>query len=385
MVGVVVPAAGRGARYGSSRNKIWTEVLGRPLIEWSVGAFDGHPAVGCIVVAAGADEIDDVRAALAGFGKVTAVVPGGASRAESVGNGLRALPDECDVVLVHDAARPAVPGEVIDRVIDGVRQYGAALPGLPVTDTVKLAGAEGRIERTVPRDGLWTVQTPQGARREALVAAYAQAGDAIGSATDEATVLEMAGFPVHIVQGDERNVKVTLPGDAARAEAAMRDSSLAVRTGIGYDVHPFADGRDLWLGGVRIDHDRGLAGHSDADVLLHAVCDALLGAAGMGDIGRLFPDTDARHKNRPSVEFVEEVAARLSSAGFRVVNVDVVVLAEAPRVGPHRDAMAACIGAALSISPERVNIKATTSEGMGFVGRREGIACWATASLVGPL
>lgn len=385
MVGVVVPAAGRGTRYGSARNKIWTEALGRPLIEWSVRAFDRHPSVAHIVVVGADDELDVLRTALSRFGKVRRVVGGGATRAQSVGNGLRALPDECDVALVHDAARPAVAPEVIDRVIEGVRLHGAALPGLRITDTVKEADAEGRVLRTAPREVLWTVQTPQGAHRADLLAAYDRLGDRVGLATDEAAILEAAGFEVHIVEGDVRNVKVTLPGDAARAEAALLGASgLVTRTGIGYDVHPFAAGRELWLGGVHIPHDCGLAGHSDADVLLHAVCDALLGAAGMGDIGRLFPDTDARHKDRPSIEFVEEVAARLADGGYRVVNLDVVVLAEAPRVGPYRDAMAERIGRALALPSSRVNIKATTSEGMGFVGRREGIACWATAALVGP-
>lgn len=385
MVGVVVPAAGRGARFGSSTNKIWTCALGRPLIEWAVGAFDRHPAVDHIVVAGARSELSDLHATLRQFTRVREIVEGGATRAESVANGLRALPADCEIVLVHDAARPAVSPALIDRVVEGVRRHGAALPGVRITDTVKEADPEGRVLRTVPRESLWTVQTPQGARRADLLAAYAQLGDQVGAATDEAAILEAAGFSVHIVEGDLENLKVTVPGDVARAEAALLAASGSVtRTGIGYDVHPFAPGRALWLGGVQIPHDCGLAGHSDADALLHAICDALLGAAGMGDIGALFPDTDRRHKDRPSIEFVQEVGARLGAAGYRIVNIDAVVLAEAPRVGPHRSAMAERIGEALDVPASCINIKATTSEGMGFVGRREGIACWATASIVGP-
>lgn len=399
VTGLVLAAAGRGSRFADAlgkcqdpstgENKIWASLGQRPLLEWTLEAFQDHPEIQTIVVVGAAGELNRLRTTAEAFSKVSAVVRGGASRAESVGNGLRALPPECEIALVHDAARPAVSAALISRVIEGVRYYGAAVPGLPVSDTVKRVDADERVHETVPRDSLRTVQTPQGARLSDLLSAYERLGSVVASLTDEAAVLESAGFPVRIVEGEERNLKVTRPGDLAKAEAALglvsEVQGSETRTGLGYDVHSFADaeaGRELWLGGVRIPYDRGLQGHSDADVMLHAVCDALLGAAGMGDIGVLFPDTDAAHKNRRSIEFLEEVCARLEAEEWKVVNVDITLLAEAPRIGPHRTEMIAALAGGLQIAPSRINLKATTSEKMGFVGRREGIACWAVATLV---
>jgi 2-C-methyl-D-erythritol 4-phosphate cytidylyltransferase/2-C-methyl-D-erythritol 2,4-cyclodiphosphate synthase len=400
VTGLVLAAAGRGSRFAdglgtsqdpsTSENKIWAPVGQRPLLEWTLEAFQAHPEIQTIVVVGASGELNRLRTTAEAFSKVSAVVRGGASRAESVGNGLRVLPRECEIALVHDAARPAVSAALISRVIEGVRRHGAAVPGLPVSDTVKRVDADERVHETVPRNSLRTVQTPQGARLSDLLSAYERLGPDVASLTDEAAVLESAGFPVRIVEGEERNLKVTRPGDLQKAEAALGLAAVAglqgseTRTGLGYDVHSFADsaaGRDLWLGGVRIPHDRGLQGHSDADVMLHAVCDALLGAAGMGDIGVLFPDTDVAHKDRRSIEFLEEVCTRLTAELWSVVNVDITLLAEAPRIGPHRTEMIAALAGGLKIAPSRINLKATTSEGMGFVGRREGIACWAVATL----
>jgi 2-C-methyl-D-erythritol 4-phosphate cytidylyltransferase/2-C-methyl-D-erythritol 2,4-cyclodiphosphate synthase len=387
-VGVVVPAAGRGSRFGSSENKIWVEIGGQPIFAWSLAAFQAHPRVDHIVVVGTADELERLRSACIVFDKIAAVVAGGSSRAESVGNGLAALPAGCDIVLVHDAARPAISSALISRVIETVERRGAALPGVLVTDTLKRAGNGGLVAETVSREGLWAVQTPQGARTADLRAAYEAVRDRVAQMTDEASVLEAAGFPVHLVEGDETNIKITRPGDVERAAEALTGSCHStdrampqIRTGFGYDVHQFAENRPLWLGGVEIPHSRGLAGHSDADALLHAVCDALLGAAAMGDIGVLFPDTDSAHKDRPSIEFVREVHHRLDSEGWQIVNVDVALLAEEPRIGPYRDRIVAVIADGLCIAPTQVNIKATTSERMGFVGRREGIACWALATI----
>lgn len=382
-VGVVVPAAGRGARFGSPENKIWARLGGRSVLDWTLEGLSAHPDISDIVVVAGPDEVERVRAAVMAHPRVCAVVEGGATRAASVGNGLRELPARCGTVLVHDAARPCVREALISRVIEATVQWGAAVPGLPVSDTVKRADRENMVLETVSRTGLWTVQTPQGALTANLLTAYERLGDRVHEATDEAAVLEAAGFQVAVVAGDPSNRKITLPGDVEIAERDMgvRVGAQEVRTGIGYDVHAFAEQRDLWLGGVRIPYDRGLAGHSDADVLLHAVCDALLGAAGMGDIGVLFPDTDRAHKDRASIEFVREVARLLSEAGWRVVNVDVALLAEAPRIGPYRAAMTERIACALGITTDRINIKATTSERMGFVGRGDGMACWASCSI----
>jgi 2-C-methyl-D-erythritol 4-phosphate cytidylyltransferase/2-C-methyl-D-erythritol 2,4-cyclodiphosphate synthase len=391
-VGVVVPAAGRGSRYGSAENKIWLKVNGRSLLHWTLDAFQKHDRVSTIIVASAASELDRIREEAAGLSKVTAVVEGGNTRAESVGRGLDALPKECEIVLVHDAARPAISQDLISAVINGVETYGAALPGLPVTDTLKRAGDDQLVANTVPRDGLWAVQTPQGALTAHLREAYYILGANVAAYTDEASILESARYPVKLVPGEESNIKVTRPGDLQRMESILSAPDLnshsspqfrypIVRTGFGYDVHQFADGRPLWLGGVNIPHNRGLAGHSDADVLLHAVCDALLGAAAMGDIGVLFPDTDKAHKDRASIEFVQEVRRRLDQAGWTITNVDVALLAEEPRIGPYRPQIVEAIAGGLGIAIDQVNIKATTSETMGFVGRREGMACWALATI----
>lgn len=390
-VGVVVPAAGRGSRLGSAENKIWLEIDGRPLIAWVLGAFQNHPRIDYIVVVGAAHELDRLRTHTAEVSKVAAIVTGGATRAESVGNGLAALPPDCEYVLVHDAARPAISAPLISEVLDGAQASGAALPGLPITDTLKRVDVERRVIETVSRDALWSVQTPQGARLESLRLAYETLGPRVAEMTDEAAILEAAGFPVTIVPGEETNIKVTRPGDLERAAETLAGRKTGrfeermfpeIRTGFGYDVHQFAKGRPLWLGGVQIPHDRGLAGHSDADALLHAVCDALLGAAGLGDIGVLFPDTDSAHKDRASIDFVREVRRRLDNEGWQIANVDVALLAEEPRIGPFRARIVAVIADGLSIAPTQVNIKATTSEKMGFVGRREGIACWALATLL---
>lgn len=383
-VGAVVPAAGRGARVGSPQNKIWIEIAGRPLIEWTIAALQRCSDVATIVVAARPDEVSVLGAHLARWTKVRAVVPGGDTRSESVRAGLAALPPECDIVLVHDAARPAVSERLVAQVARAAREHGAAVPGLPVSDTLKRTGSDGRVLETVDREGLWRVQTPQGARVADLRAAFEILGSQAMTLTDEAAVLEMAGYPVFVVPGEERNIKVTYPEDISRAAAILSGAACGppeFRTGFGYDVHALAEGRPLWLGGERIPHDRGLVGHSDADVLLHAVCDALLGAAGMGDIGVLFPDSDPAHKDRPSIEFVLEVAERLRAGDWRVENVDVTLLAERPRIGPYRDAMASNIARALGTAEDRINIKATTSERLGFVGRAEGLACWAVAAI----
>lgn len=387
---MVVTAAGRGRRFGSPENKIWSEIGGRSLLDWTLSAFQSHPAIHEMVVVGAADELERVCATATRYGKVRHVVAGGDTRQDSVGKGLRALSTACEFVLVHDAVRPAVSEELITRVVETTAHEGAAVPALPVRDTLKRVDKAGRIVETVPRDNLWSVQTPQGARRVDLLAAYEALGERVSALTDEASVLEAAGYPVHIVEGDSKNLKVTVPSDLELAAQALGVLGThggkiiwreTIRTGFGYDVHAFAEGRELWLGGVCIPYARGLAGHSDADVVLHAVCDALLGAAGMGDIGLLFPDTDARHQGRPSIEFVREVRVRLRESGWQVVNVDVTLLAEEPRIGPYREHMVAILAGELGIDPVQVNIKATTSERLGFVGRREGIACWAVATI----
>lgn len=421
-VAAVVPAAGRGARFGSPESKIWAPLGDRTVLEWTLGALDACVRIDAIVLVGAVRDLERLRRTAAGFGRVAGVVEGGGTRAESVARGLAQLPDECEWVLVHDAARPLVAASLLTAVLDATMESGAAVPGLRIADTVKRVDARRTVQETVSREGLWTVQTPQGARLSALRAAYETLGTRALDATDEAGLLQAVGIAVRVVDGDPRNIKVTTPHDLARAaallparaaspgvavqgwdgpgrpvetpadrvqampggERRMCEDAVETRTGIGYDVHAFEEGRPLWLGGVRVSHARGLKGHSDADVVLHAVCDALLGAACMGDIGSLFPDTDEAHRDRPSIEFLREVRARLAGHGWRIVHVDTAVLAEEPRMAPHRAAMVEAIAEGLGVDRHRVSVKATTSERLGFAGRAEGIACWATATIANP-
>ena len=367
------------------------------------------------MIAAGAEELERIRAVSAPFGKVLAVVAGGESRCESVRNGLNALLETIELVLVHDAARPLVAAELISRVIAATIEHGAAVPGLPLSDTVKRVGSDGMVRATISRsvehngeilNGLTAVQTPQGAKRSLLRAAYA-AYDLPTEPTDEASLLEAFGAPVAIAIGDAANIKITRPEDIALAERLLNTNTVVpqeetalsdtryptpdtpsafpeIRTGFGYDVHAFAApsaGRALFIGGVEIPHDRGLDGHSDADVLLHAVCDALLGATGLGDIGILFPNTDPAYKNISSLKLLSHVGTRIAEAGWRIVNIDIALLAEAPKLMPHRARMQQAMSESLALDASRISVKATTSEGMGFVGRGEGMACWAVATL----
>jgi|YelNatPaOPRAMG01_1025707.scaffolds.fasta_scaffold16621_3 2-C-methyl-D-erythritol 4-phosphate cytidylyltransferase/2-C-methyl-D-erythritol 2,4-cyclodiphosphate synthase len=383
MVGVVIPAAGQGSRFGSAVNKIFAPLAGRTALEHTLSAFESHEDIQWIVVAASRRDMERIKEITLSYSKVLQVVEGGESRQESVFSGLQALPNNCEIVLVHDAARPLISRQLISAIIDTIRVKGSAVPGIPIRDTVKRAH-NGVVTETVPRDNLWAVQTPQGARRETLLHAFHTLGARIRDLTDEASVLEAIGFPVHIVDGEVSNLKLTVPEDIPLMEFYLMttpQSPATYRTGMGYDVHQFVKSRELWLGGVHIPHTLGLKGHSDADAALHALCDALLGGAGLGDIGVLFPDTDPAHENRASMEFVEETADLLKRNGWKIENVDLTILAETPKIGPWRNLMIDRIASGLQVERDRVNIKATTSEKMGFVGRSEGIACWAIATL----
>jgi len=394
----LIPAAGRATRFSSpaspETNKVYAPLAGRPLLRWAVEAFTAHPALDGVVVVARPDEVARCRVALDGLPNVLAIVAGGETRQASVAIGLFALGGEPDdVVLVHDGARPLVTSDVIARCLAGVREHGSAVAALPVADTLKAVGAGQTVQRTVDRDGLWAVQTPQAFRLDVLFAAHAGAGDAGWAGTDEASLVEKFGDdPVHLVLGDPANFKITRPEDLRLAEAVLAArlsptpmlSPVQPRIGFGYDIHPLAEGRRLFLGGVEIPSARGLDGHSDADVLLHALCDALLGAAGLPDIGRLFPNTDPAYEGISSLKLLREVAGRLAAQGYRVGNLDVTLIAEAPKIAPYVDAMRAAIAGALGLEPGLVGIKATTNEGLGSLGRGEGIAAHAVALLVSP-
>jgi 2-C-methyl-D-erythritol 2,4-cyclodiphosphate synthase/2-C-methyl-D-erythritol 4-phosphate cytidylyltransferase len=383
----LILAAGRGERFGRAGGKLWSLVGGVPVWRWAVRAFHEHPEVDHIVLVGREPELPRLRAQTEPLDKVVAVVRGGRERWESVQRGLEAFPVQDRWVLVHDAARAAVSSELISRVLHATRQTGAAIPALRVPDTVKWVNAARVVQQTLPRTRrgngeewrLMAVQTPQGFAVDILREAYERYDFGEGAPTDDAMLVERF-YPVNVVPGDPRNIKLTYPEDLARLEAILLEGG-ETRTGFGYDVHPFAEGRRLMLGGIHIPAPRGLAGHSDADVVLHAITDALLGAAGMEDIGTHFPDTDAAYRDADSAELLRLAWAQVRERGWVLVNVDVTVLAETPRLRPHVPAMRERIASVLQVDVDRVNIKATTSERMGFIGREEGIACYAIATL----
>jgi 2-C-methyl-D-erythritol 4-phosphate cytidylyltransferase/2-C-methyl-D-erythritol 2,4-cyclodiphosphate synthase len=315
------------------------------------------------------------------------VIRGGDRRQDSVANAFDAVAERAEIVLVHDAARPFVTAEVISRTIDGASAYGAAIAAVPVRDTVKrvsLDGEGGVIAETIPRETVFLAQTPQAFRRGVLRDAV-RAGRAGASGTDEAALAEHAGHRVRIVEGDPANVKITTAEDLERARAREpgRAGPAIARVGAGYDLHRLVEGRPLILGGVAIESDRGALGHSDADVVCHAVTDAVLGAAQAGDIGQHYPDTDPRWKGARSLDLLREAAALVRRAGFVVENVDVVVVLERPKLLPYRDAIRHALAGALAIDADRVSVKAKTNEGMDAVGRGEAIAAHAVALLAG--
>jgi 2-C-methyl-D-erythritol 4-phosphate cytidylyltransferase/2-C-methyl-D-erythritol 2,4-cyclodiphosphate synthase len=361
----LIVAAGSGSRAGGALPKQYAMVAGKPLVAHAYAAFAGHPAVDevVVVIAAGAEAMAE-----AALGDVPIVI-GGATRRESVARGLAAVSGAR--VLVHDAARPFVPAAVIDRVLAALDEAEAAMPVLAVADTLVRGGA------VVPRDGLSRVQTPQGFRVDALRAAHAgwPAGD---EATDDAQMVRRLGGSVALVQGDAMLDKVTHPDDFAAAEARVTRET---RSASGFDVHRLEAGEELWLGGVLIPHDKGLSGHSDADVGLHALTDALLGTIAAGDIGTHFPPSDPQWKGADSAQFLQHAATLIADKGGRIDFVDLTLICEAPKIGPHREAMRARIGALLGLSEDRVSIKATTTERLGFTGRGEGIAAQAVATV----
>ena len=366
----LVVAAGSGSRAGSEVPKQYRSVAGKALLAQAVDHL-AHPRIDAIQVVIGEGQKAAYKEAV-GARPLPAPVIGGATRRDSVVNGLAAL-GEADIVLIHDAARPFLPGAVIDRVLDALAQHDGAIPALPVVDTLTT-----RTGEAVDRDALVRVQTPQAFRLDAIRAAHAAWTG--GEPTDDAQVARAAGLDVVLVEGDPALEKLTWESDFARAEAAR----LVPRTGSGFDVHAFGPGDHVWLGGVRIPHDRGLKGHSDADVALHALTDALLGAIAAGDIGDHFPPSDPRWKGAPSSLFLEHARDLVSAAGGRIVHADLTIICEAPRIGPHRDAMRRLVADLLRLPETRISVKATTTERLGFTGRGEGIAAQAVATVMMP-
>lgn len=371
VAGIIV-AGGRGARFGGAP-KQWRQIAGRCIATHAAQAL-GEAGLDPIVLVHHPED-----AALAAAVPGVRLAFGGATRAASVRAGLEALAgDPPDAVLIHDAARPCVSGAVIGRVIEALARHEGAAPALPVTDA--LWRGEATVDGTQPREGLWRAQTPQGFRFGPILAAHRGHS---GVAADDVEVARAAGIPVVIVAGDEDNIKVTHPGDLERATRIL-EARMDVRTGHGYDVHAFGEGDHVTLCGVRLPHSQALMAHSDGDVGLHALTDAILGALAAGDIGQHFPPTDPRWKGAASHVFLRHAAGMAREAGFRVSHADVTLVCEAPKVGPHAAAMRAAVAEMLGTTPDRVSVKATTSERLGFTGRREGIAALATATLVSP-
>ena len=378
-VSVIIAAGGSGTRLGAGVPKQWLAIGGRSLLERAIAAFDAHPRVTELVIVVPPGMTDAPVPATA---TPCRIVTGGARRQDSVAEGFAAVSADAGVILVHDAARPFVTADVIDRAIDGAIAAGAVVPAVPVHDTVKqVVPGDTRVVATLPRETLFLAQTPQAFRREVLAAAI-DAGRGGASGTDEAMLAEQAGHEVRLVAGDDANVKITTAADLERARAASelnRAAPPSFRIGTGYDLHVFAEGRPLILGGVRIPYDRGLKGHSDADAVCHAVTDAILGAANLGDIGRLFPDTDPRYKGADSLALLADAAARVRDAGWQIVNVDVVVIAERPKIGPHAAAMQTALAGPLGVDPAVIAIKGKTNEGVDATGRGEALAVHAVA------
>lgn len=372
----LVVAAGSGSRAGGETPKQYRRIAGRPLLAHALAGLQ-HPRIDRVqaVIAEGHEEA--FRDAV-GTLPLPAPVTGGATRQQSVRNGLEALARSGDVarVLIHDAARPFLAAAVVDRLLDALGAHDAAVPVLPVVDT--LAREDGALGDTVSREGLVRVQTPQAFRFAEILGAHnAWPG---GEATDDAQVARAAGLTVATVAGDPALEKLTYDEDFHRAEARL-EAGLVPRTGFGFDVHAFGPGDSLWLGGLRLPHDKGLVGHSDADVLLHALTDALLGAIGAGDIGDHFPPGDPQWRGAPSSQFLERARDLVERSGGRVVHVDATIICEAPRIGPHREAMRERIAGLLRLPVGRVSVKATTTERLGFTGRGEGIAAQAVATV----
>jgi 2-C-methyl-D-erythritol 4-phosphate cytidylyltransferase/2-C-methyl-D-erythritol 2,4-cyclodiphosphate synthase len=374
-------------------------VNGQPLIAHTLAAFQECPAIDAVIVVVRQQDIHPIQALVRerAFSKTTSVVLGGDARQDSVRNGLAALPPDCDVVVIHDGARCLVDCDTITASIQAAREHGACVVAVPVIDTIKLSNDGCFVDSTLDRRKLYAVQTPQTFRFSVITQAFERAYNDGFVGTDDASFVERLGWPVAIVRGSYENFKITVPSDIVLASALLRgregctdmaktnntdiDAPAIRRVGHGYDIHRFQEGRRLVLGGVYFPEENGLLGHSDADVLLHAVADAVLGAAGAGDIGKLFPDTDPQYKDADSLELLRHVRAVIDSQGWVVDNVDVTLIAQRPRIAGHTSDMADNIACALGIEPECVNVKATTAEGLGAIGECLGIECHAVAML----
>lgn len=380
-VGIVL-AAGKGTRMGSDTPKVLMEIDGRPALYYSLKAFDHCSDIAqTILVCPKECEIaytDYVQSW--GIEKVSDIIAGGDNRGESVMNGLSLVPDGCACVAIHDGARPMVTPQAISKLLATASKQGGAIIGRPLHNTIKHTSDQVLIDDTIDRSALWEVYTPQVFQYDKLRDAYQCAKDDDYVATDDAAIMEHAGHFSALVDCGYRDIKLTTKEDIPLIESIMKNNSTP-KFGIGYDVHRLVEDRDLILGGVQIPYEKGLLGHSDADVLTHAIMDALLGAAGLPDIGRLFPDNDPTYKGADSIKLLEAVGERLQEAGYMPYHIDTVVICQRPKIAPYLDAMKDCIASALGITNTAINIKGTTTESLGFEGRGEGISAQAIVTI----
>ena len=388
MISVIIAAAGKGRRMALEKNKVLTELAGKPMLQYSLELFNACPGIGEIIVVASAEDVDDVSAIANNCNCKIKTVIGGAERQQSIANALAALDVRSEYVMVHDGARPLLQAAQLDSLIAKLCGDSAALIlAVPVKDTIKTVEA-GLVCSTPERSKLWAVQTPQAFDTKTLVNAYKYATAQGYLGTDDASLVEYTGLKVSVVESSYENIKITTPEDMEVAEGILRrrdmrfNSAAVPRVGMGYDVHKLVEGRKLWLGGVDVPHGCGLLGHSDADVLLHAVMDALLGAAGEGDIGRHFPDTDEKYRGACSMDLLRHVVTVISAHGYGINNIDATIVAQSPKLAHFIPEMVRNIAAACAISEKCVNVKATTTEELGFAGRKEGIASYAIASII---
>ena len=384
-IAIIVVAAGSGIRAGADRDgkpKQYWDLAGKPVMARSIEAFLDEGSIRWILPVIHPDHRELFAALGLEDDRLLDPVPGGANRQASVLAGLEALaPHKPDLVLIHDAARPLVEKIVVDGVIAALAAHDGALPVVPVTDTIKRSADGKTVGATEDRKTLFAAQTPQGFRFAQILSAHMRASRLPREFTDDAAIAEWAGMTVALTPGSARNIKITHPDDFARAERMLGGGAMETRVGSGFDVHPFEPGDVVVLGGVRIPHTHRLKGHSDADAALHALCDAIYGALGEGDIGTHFPPSDPQWRGAPSSTFLAHAAKTVAQRGGRIVNLDLTIVAEAPRISPHVAAMREAIASICGIAPARIAIKATTSEQLGFTGRREGVMAFATASI----